>query len=89
MSYIRHIYTCLFTASIEGGSCFDPFLMHFPNAEEAFNKDQTENSFLIGDALKITPALSSGAEMIDSFFPEGCWVNMKRYGEVICTNATH
>jgi len=62
--------------------------MHFPEVEETFSPNQTEHSFLVGDSLKITPALTSGAEMIDSYFPEGCWVNMKDYSKVICTNST-
>ena len=89
MGYIRHIYTCLFTASLEGGSCFDPLLLHFPEVDETFTKNQTEHSFLVADSLKITPALASNATLIDSFFPEGCWVNMKKYSDMVCANATH
>jgi hypothetical protein len=37
LGYIRHIYTCLFTASLEGGSCFDPLLMHFPMEADTFS----------------------------------------------------
>lgn len=63
--------------------------MHFPNSQDTYIPNQTEHSFLVADSLKITPALSSGAEMIDSYFPEGCWVNMKSYSNIICANATH
>jgi hypothetical protein len=44
---------------------------------------------LVGDSLKITPALTSNATMIKSFFPSGCWVNMKNYSDIPCVNDDH
>jgi len=33
LNYVRHFYTCLYTASEDGGTCFDPLLFHFPEDE--------------------------------------------------------
>jgi hypothetical protein len=63
--------------------------MHFPEALETFSPNQTEHSFLVGDSLKITPALTSNATMIKSFFPDGCWVNMKNYSDIPCVDDDH
>jgi len=43
LQYIRHLYTCLFKTSKEGGTCFDPLLLHYPEDDNVFNKDTTEN----------------------------------------------
>jgi len=61
--------------------------MHFPNDTETFAADKTEHSFMVADSLKISPALDSGVNMTLSYFPEGCWVNMKKYSEIICAGA--
>ena len=77
LGYIRHIYTCLYKASIEGGSCIDPLMFHFSNIDETFNR--TEHSFIVGDAIKVTPVLEKGATYVESYFPYGNWTNLRDY----------
>jgi len=81
--YIRHIYTCLYTASINGTSCIDPLMFHFPDLDEVFNR--TEHSFIVGDAIKVTPVLEKSSTYVESFFPVGNWTNLRDY-EVVTAN---
>ena len=76
------MYTCLFTASVEGGSCFEPLLFHYPENDEVFDSGKTESSFIVGDALKVTPVLEPNVTTVKSFFPAGSWVNMRDYSVI-------
>jgi alpha-glucosidase (family GH31 glycosyl hydrolase) len=51
--YLRHMYTCLFEASTSGRTCFDPLLFHYPEDNEVYTN--IEHTFLVGDALKVSP----------------------------------
>jgi alpha-glucosidase (family GH31 glycosyl hydrolase) len=35
-SYLTHMYTCMLRVHREGGTCFDPLLMHYPHDEAVF-----------------------------------------------------
>jgi alpha-glucosidase (family GH31 glycosyl hydrolase) len=54
------MYTCLFESSKSGRTCFDPLLFHFPEDNEVYKN--IEHTFLVGDALKVSPVLESGIE---------------------------
>jgi len=91
LQYIRHVYTCLFEASQEGQTCFDPLLLHFPTDDAVFEK--TEHSFIVGDALKVTPVLTAGQDgvlptTVKSYFPKGTWVSMKDYSDMVTPDPT-
>lgn len=82
--YMRLMYTCLFEASQDGGSCFDPLFFHFPNDEGAY--DNTEHTFIVANALKVSPVLESNttkAETNSVYFPAGTWVSMANYADII------
>jgi alpha-glucosidase (family GH31 glycosyl hydrolase) len=59
--YLRHMYTCQLRVHRNGGTCFDPLLMHYPHDDNVFATNQTEHTFLVGDAIKVTPVTESGA----------------------------
>ena len=86
LSYVRHIYTCLFGASQEGGTCVDPLFYHYPGDKYTFDPLATENSFILGDALKVVPVVEaksgSSAQMIRTYFPAGQWVDMRDYSSI-------
>ena len=44
------MYGCLFEASQNGRTCFDPLFYHF-----GFPMDDIEKSFIVGDAIKVSP----------------------------------
>lgn len=54
-AYIRFLYTCLFEASQYGKTCYDPLLFHYPELDRVY--DDTENAFIVGDAIKVSPVL--------------------------------
>jgi len=79
--YLRHMYTCLYEASHSGTTCFDPLLFHYP-ADEQVYKD-IEHSFIVGDALKVSPKLEAGNDTFMSYFPTGKWVSMQNYTDIV------
>jgi len=46
---LRHIYTCLFMSSKNGGSCYDPVYFHFPELEIS----EYNTTFIVGDAILV------------------------------------
>jgi len=43
-----------------------------------------EKTFMVGGALKVSPILAAGVTTtFTSYFPEGYWVNMANFAEVI------
>lgn len=88
LQYVRHLYTCLFEASQNGGTCIDPLLFHFPDDPKVFDPSNTENSFLIGSALKVSPVLEatpSGktSTTVRTYFPKGEWVDMRDFSSIV------
>ncbi len=49
--YMAFMYTCLFKASYEGKTCFDPLFFHYPTIDNSFYDIQS--TFIVGDALKV------------------------------------
>jgi len=78
-SYLRHMYTCQLRVHRDGGTCFDPLMFHYPHDNAVFEVDQTEHTFLVGDAIKVSPVLESGATTIQSYFPNGQWVSLRDF----------
>ena len=78
-SYLRHMYTCQLRVHREGGTCFDPLLLHYPHDDAVFAVNQTEHTFLVGDAIKVTPVLEYGATSVQSYFPNGQWVDLRTF----------
>jgi len=91
LQYVRHMYGCFFEASQSGQTCFDPLLFHFTENDDVFDSTQTEHSFIVGDALKVTPVLEAGAKTVKSYFPNeknGTWVSMKSYKDMVTVDPT-
>lgn len=53
--------------------------MHYPHDDNVFAINQTEHTFLVGDAIKVTPVLESGAKNVTSYFPTGQWVSLRDF----------
>lgn len=86
LQYVRHIYTCLFETNQEGGSCVDPLFFHFPDDIRTFDPLATENSFILGNALKVTPVVEAksgvATQMVRTYFPAGQWVDMRDFSSI-------
>lgn len=68
MEYLRYMYTKLFEASKFGGTVIRPLFFEFPLLH--FDGEY-ESSFMVGDALKVSPKLKPGTGKIQSPFPGG------------------
>ena len=78
LQYVRHMYTCMFEATQTGQTCFDPLVFHFPDNDRVFSKDHMQDSFIVGDALLVTPVLEPNVELYQvAYLPNdknGTWV---------------
>ena len=76
------MYTCLFEVSQWGGTCIDPLFFYYPNDLNTY--ESYEDTFLVGGAIKVSPILESlTTDTFQSYFPEGNWVNLADFSEVI------
>lgn len=74
-TYMRYMYTKLFEAHKNGGTVIRPLFFEFPN--DLSCHDDYEQSFMVGDALKVTPQLAKGSLDIPSYFPQGSnWIDI-------------
>ena len=87
--YLRHMYTCLFEVSQWGGSCIDPLFFFYPQDDNLYTN--VEKTFMVGGALKVSPILEAGVAAtggtFTSYFPEGKWVNMANFAEILTGGA--
>lgn len=85
-TYARFVYGCLFDSSTTGQTCFDPLLFHYP--ELALSYTDIENTFMVGDVVKVSPILKSlkENETYEAFFPKGRWVDLDTMKVVEVTN---
>lgn len=74
------MYTKLYEAHVNGGTVIWPLFFEFPQV----TYDDYESSFMVGDAIKVSPKLTPGTEKIHSMFPGGVsFVSLNGYGQVI------
>jgi alpha-glucosidase (family GH31 glycosyl hydrolase) len=81
------IYTCLYEASTNGGTCFDPLFYYYPYDLHTYVN--YEHTFMVAGAVKVSPILEKLAvnqTTYQSYFPAGKWVNLADYNEVIDSN---
>ena len=53
--YLDLMFTCLYSATTEGATCFDPLFFHYPDLDGAF--ENIESTFIVADTLKVSPVL--------------------------------
>ena len=75
------MYTCLFEASKDGKSCIDPLFYHYPDNDELYKN--IEHTFMVADAIKVSPVLEKDVDSFKSYFPSGNWVSLQNYSQVI------
>lgn len=83
------MYTCLFDASQSGTTCVDPLQFHYPNIADLFDPDYGDTSFIIANAIKISPILQPGVSAFKSYFPNdnnGTWVSLTDLADFIRLN---
>ena len=78
------MYTCLFEASVDGGSCIEPVFFYYPEDDKLFYN--VEESFMVGGALKVSPILVKGVteqKPYATYFPAGRWVSMTDFSSIV------
>lgn len=80
LQFSRQLYTCLYGASRDGDTCFDPLTFHF--GDEAALED-IEHTFIFANALKVSPVLEANATEVKSYFPAGRWVSVNNMSDVV------
>lgn len=87
LQYLRQFYTCMFLASQGGESCYDPMFMHYPSLEEAY--ENPEHTFISANTFKVSPVLEPNVTNYFSFFPNGEWINLNNFTDVLFVNGTN
>lgn len=57
LQYLQLWYTCFIDAYRRGQSCFDPVFFHFPEEDVVMQSNNTENSFIIAEAVMVSPVV--------------------------------
>jgi alpha-glucosidase (family GH31 glycosyl hydrolase) len=85
MQYLRLMYTCMFESSRDGGSCLEPIEFRYPVDSSMFTEsiDDVSASFIFARAIKVSPTFSPGNETISSYFPQGNWVNLANWTDIV------
>jgi alpha-glucosidase (family GH31 glycosyl hydrolase) len=61
--------------------------MHYPNIEQAF--ENPEHTFIAANAFKVSPVLEPNTTFYHSFFPNGYWINLHNFSDVLFVNGTN
>lgn len=86
LPWSRYIYSQMYLANYTGSSMLYPLIFDNPDDDEAVNN--IEETFMLGDSLKISPVLNSNASVnnattFKSYFPEGVWRDVYNYSNVV------
>lgn len=75
LKFTRYIYSQMYQVFREGGPLVRPLFFDYPTDEETFKN--VDNTFMLGDALKISPVLTNNdAQKFETYFPEGKWFDL-------------
>eukprot|EP01022_Parablepharisma_sp_SALTPOND_P002386 TRINITY_DN1097_c0_g1_i1.p1 TRINITY_DN1097_c0_g1~~TRINITY_DN1097_c0_g1_i1.p1 ORF type:complete len:2193 (+),score=167.35 TRINITY_DN1097_c0_g1_i1:16766-23344(+) len=80
-SLIRYMYTLHMTTAMKGGVYFMPLFYEFPYDTETYK--ETEQTFMVGSALKISPVLNEGATQLTTYFPNSNWYSLENGQKVL------
>lgn len=58
-------------------------MFHYPDDDTNFEVNNTEHTFIVGDAIKVTPVLNSSVTTVDSYFPNGQWVDLRNTSIIV------
>ena len=61
-----------------GGSLVKPLFFDFPKDDMCFTDKVQTSTYMLGDAIKVTPCLENkkDGEAFEAYFPQGVWVNL-------------
>lgn len=85
--FTRYIYSQMFSTNYTGGQLVYPLLYDFPEDDNCL--DNIENTYMLGDSIKVSPLMASMAEnqtTFESYFPQGVWRDLNDWTKVINTS---
>jgi len=80
LPFTRYIYSQMFSANYTGGSVVYPLYFDFPTDKQAL--DNIEQTFMLGDSVKVSPILDSNPDSsatFSSYFPAGVWRDLNDF----------
>jgi alpha-glucosidase (family GH31 glycosyl hydrolase) len=87
--FTRYIYSQMFAANYTGGQLVYPLLYDYPEDDMAL--DNIEQTFMLGEAIKVSPVLAAKQNesdtKFDAYFPQGVWRNLNNWAEKV--DASH
>jgi alpha-glucosidase (family GH31 glycosyl hydrolase) len=86
MEYLRYMYTKLYETYKFGGTVIRPLFFEFPNDPKCH--DDYEHTFMVGDALKVSPVLTKQTTTeFATYFPEdSAFIDLNNYSKEIITS---
>lgn len=75
----------MFEVSQNGGTCFDPLFYKY--ADDPNTYDQYEHTFMVANAIKVSPSLQAGNDAYKSYFPKGDWVSLNHYETIVISSS--
>lgn len=83
--FTRYIYSQMFAANYTGGQLVYPLLYDFPEDDQALAN--IEQTFMLGDAIKVSPVLNAKNGTNDTkfpaYFPKGVWRDLHDWTEKV------
>ena len=58
---------------------FRPSFFNYPEDDKLVEEEEVNRSFMIGDAIKVFPALSEQETTIKAYFPDDYWVDLNTF----------
>ena len=81
LQYVRQMYTCLFEASLQGQTCFDPLFFHYPLDNNTYSR--IESTFVFANTLMVLPVTIPDAFFVTGYFPAGRWVDINDLSTIV------
>jgi len=86
-SLLQYYYTKLFEISLDGGSMYSPVFFYYPHDAKVY--EDRNNTFMVGDAILVAPALYKGITEVTPYVPNGNWFNLRTREQVLAYKPGH
>lgn len=74
----------MYSSYREGGSLVKPLFFDYPEDDKTY--ENIDTTFMLGDAIKVSPVLEQGKKETDQYsvyFPKGVWIDLHNPTQVI------
>eukprot|EP01022_Parablepharisma_sp_SALTPOND_P023119 TRINITY_DN47_c0_g3_i5.p1 TRINITY_DN47_c0_g3~~TRINITY_DN47_c0_g3_i5.p1 ORF type:complete len:1831 (+),score=197.47 TRINITY_DN47_c0_g3_i5:4228-9720(+) len=85
-SLARYMYSSYMHIVLEGGMYVEPILFHFPADLKLY--DILDTTFMLGEAIRVTPVLQDKVDTLVAYFPNAHWYDFYTHQRVVTYNAS-